>query len=48
MELKVINDKGKKQASVAASETLFGRDYNEALVHQVVVAYQAKARSGTR
>jgi len=48
MELKVINDKGENQASVAASETLFGRDYNEALVHQVVVAYQANARSGTR
>jgi len=48
MELKVINDKGEKQASVAASETLFGRDYNEALVHQVVVAYQANGRAGTR
>ena len=29
-------------------ETLFGRDYNEDLVHQVVVAYQANARQGTR
>ncbi len=48
MELKVINDKGEKQASVAASETLFGRDYNEALVHQVVVAYAANGRQGTR
>jgi large subunit ribosomal protein L4 len=48
MELKVINDKGEKQASVAASESLFGRDYNEALVHQVVIAYQANGRSGTR
>ena len=48
MELKVINDKGEKQASVAASETLFGRDYNEALVHQVVIAYQANGRQGTR
>ncbi|APV49770.1 50S ribosomal protein L4 [Betaproteobacteria bacterium GR16-43] len=48
MELKVINDKGEKQASVAASETLFGRDYNEALVHQVVIAYQANGRVGTR
>ena len=48
MELKVINDKGENQASVAASETLFGRAYNEALVHQVVVAYQANARAGTR
>ena len=33
---------------MAASETLFGRDYNEALVHQVVVAYQANGRQGTR
>jgi large subunit ribosomal protein L4 len=48
MELNVINEKGEKQASVAASETLFGRDYNESLVHQVVVAYQANGRQGTR
>jgi len=48
MELKVINDKGEAQAGVAASEELFGRDYNEALVHQVVVAYHANGRSGTR
>jgi large subunit ribosomal protein L4 len=48
MELKVINEKGEAQSSVAASETLFGRAYNEALVHQVVVAYQANGRQGTR
>ena len=48
MELNVINEKGEKQASVAASETLFGRDYNESLVHQVVTAYMANARMGTR
>ena len=48
MELKVINDKGESPAPVAASEALFGRDYNEALIHQVVVAYQANARSGNR
>ena len=48
MELKVINEKGEAQSSVPASETLFGRDYNEALVHQVVVAYQANGRQGTR
>jgi len=48
MELKVINEKGEAQKSVVASETLFGRDYNEALVHQVVVAYQANGRQGTR
>jgi large subunit ribosomal protein L4 len=48
MELKVINEKGEAQASVPASETLFGRAYNESLVHQVVVAYNANGRSGTR
>jgi large subunit ribosomal protein L4 len=48
MELKVINEKGEAQASVGASETLFGRAYNEALVHQVVVAYQANGRQGSR
>ena len=48
MELKVINDKGEAQASVPASEQLFGRAYNESLVHQVVVAYQANGRQGSR
>jgi large subunit ribosomal protein L4 len=48
IELKVINEKGEAQAPVAASETLFGRDYNEALVHQVVVAYHANGRQGSR
>ncbi|HTQ72981.1 MAG TPA: 50S ribosomal protein L4 [Burkholderiales bacterium] len=48
MELKLINDKGKSAATVAASDALFGREYNEALVHQIVVAYQANARLGTR
>jgi large subunit ribosomal protein L4 len=48
MELKVINDKGAANGTVAASAELFGRDYNEALVHQVVTAYQANARSGNR
>jgi large subunit ribosomal protein L4 len=48
MELKVINEKGEAQKSVSASETLFGREYNEALVHQVVVAYNANGRQGTR
>jgi large subunit ribosomal protein L4 len=48
MDLQVINDKGKSAATVAASDALFGREYNEALVHQVVVAFQANARLGTR
>jgi large subunit ribosomal protein L4 len=48
MDLKLIDDKGQASATLAASDTLFGRDYNEALVHQVVTAYQANARSGNR
>jgi large subunit ribosomal protein L4 len=48
MELKLINDKGQATASVKASDELFGREYNESLVHQVVTAYLANARSGTR
>ena len=46
MELKLLNDKGQSASNVAAPDTIFGRDYNEALIHQVVVAYQANARSG--
>lgn len=48
MELKLINEQGQATATVQASDALFGREYNEALVHQVVVAYQANARSGNR
>jgi large subunit ribosomal protein L4 len=45
MELKVISENGKAAASVNASDELFGREYNETLVHQLVTAYQANARS---
>lgn len=48
MELKLIDDKGQAASSVSVSDALFGRDYNEALVHQLVTAYQANARSGNR
>ncbi|MDR1647707.1 MAG: 50S ribosomal protein L4 [Zoogloeaceae bacterium] len=48
MELKVINEQGQEAASLPVSDTLFARDYNEALIHQVVVAYQANARAGSR
>ena len=48
MELKLINEQGQEASRLEASDTLFGREYNEALIHQVVVAYQANARSGTR
>jgi len=45
MELKLINENGKAGKSISASDDLFGREYNEALVHQLVTAYQANARS---
>jgi large subunit ribosomal protein L4 len=48
MELKLLNDQGQSSSNVAAPDTIFGRDYNEALIHQIVVAYQANARSGNR
>lgn len=48
MELKLINDQGQASATVQASDALFGREYSEALIHQLVVAYQANARSGNR
>ena len=48
MELKLINAQGQAAATVTASDALFGREFNEALVHQVVVAYQANARAGNR
>jgi len=48
MDLKLIDDSGKQAAKLAATDALFGCEYNEALIHQVVTAYQANARSGTR
>jgi len=48
MELQIINEQGKPTAKVAASDNAFGRDYNEALVHQLITAYLANARLGTR
>ena len=47
MELKLISDQG-SAGTYSAPDAIFGRDFNEALVHQVVVAYQANARMGTR
>ena len=46
MELKVINDKGQSSTNLKASDELFGREYNEDLVHQLITAYQANARAG--
>jgi large subunit ribosomal protein L4 len=47
VELKLIDDKG-AAGTVAAKDEIFGRDFNEALIHQLVVAYEANARLGTR
>jgi large subunit ribosomal protein L4 len=48
MELKLINDQGQAAQSINASDAAFGREYNEALVHQVVTAYLANGRAATR
>ena len=45
MELKIINDQGQEASRLQASDALFAREYNENLVHQLVVGYQANARS---
>ena len=49
MELKLIDQNGKlAKKGVQASDVAFGREYNESLVHQLVVAYMANARTATR
>lgn len=48
MELRLISESGLSTASVSASDTLFGREYNEALVHQIISAYLANGRSANR
>lgn len=48
MDLKLLNEQGQAAATVSAPDTVFGRDFNEALIHQIVVAYQANARMGNR
>jgi large subunit ribosomal protein L4 len=48
MQLELLNDQGQVASKLDVPETVFGRAYNEDLVHQVVVAFQANARQGTR
>jgi large subunit ribosomal protein L4 len=48
MQLELLNEQGQAASKFDAPETIFGREYNEDLVHQVVVAFQANARQGTR
>jgi len=47
MELKIVNPGG-SQGTVSVSEVAFGREFNQDLVHQAVVAYMAGARQGTK
>ena len=48
MQIELLDDQGQAASQFDAPETVFGRTYNEDLVHQIVVAYQANARQGTR
>lgn len=48
MDLQVINTAGQVNGQVTVADETFGREFNETLVHQVVVAYLAGARAGTK
>ena len=48
MDIKLLADNGTSAETFSAPDTVFARYYNEALIHQVVIAYQANARSGNR
>lgn len=47
MNLKLIS-KGAQAQDVQVSDTTFAREYNESLVHQIIVAYMAAGRAGTK
>ncbi|MBT0571885.1 50S ribosomal protein L4 [Curvibacter sp. CHRR-16] len=48
MQVELLNEQGQVASKLDVPETVFGRAYNEDLVHQIVVAFQANARQGTR
>lgn len=48
MQVELLNEQGQAASNLDVPETVFGRAYNESLIHQLVVAYQANARQGTR
>lgn len=48
MDLKVFDTKGKQVDTLTVSDAVFGAEYNEALIHQVVVAQLANKRQGTK
>jgi large subunit ribosomal protein L4 len=47
LQIPTIKD-GQSDIAIAVSETVFGQEFNEPLVHQLVVSYLAAARSGTK
>lgn len=48
MELRILNTQGQDSGVISLNDTVFAKEYNEALVHQVVTAFLANARSGNR
>lgn len=49
MELKLVTNTGEASSeNITLSDVAFGKDYNEALIHQVVTSYLAGGRAGTR
>jgi large subunit ribosomal protein L4 len=48
MELRLIDQNGQASGSIQASDAVFAREYNEPLIHQIVVGFMANARQGTR
>jgi large subunit ribosomal protein L4 len=48
VELSIVKPGNAEAGTVSVSDAAFAREYNEDLVHQVVTAYMAGARQGTR
>ena len=48
MDLKLIDAQGQEAGTLSAADSVFAREYNEALVHQLLTAYMANARTGDR
>lgn len=48
MRVKVYNKSAAEVGTLKLDDAVFGCDYNEALIHQVIVAYQANQRQGTK
>ena len=48
MQVKVLNTKAAEVGKIELADSVFGCEYNEALIHQAVVTYQANQRQGTK